>query len=161
MTLTPRWLPSLKGFWIPSHTRTEMWPPPSGGALSEQIDRDPPPHQQQGGSSCCTATTNTGQVTYMCYRNTVHVYFLYQNMFFYFRLQQNIILLNFYISDTDISNTMVMSKWFVSRNNFLKKVFYPRYLKVFKQWVPSSLREQSLTVHVLTFWNQTTYSKCQ
>lgn len=69
----------------------------------------------------------------MCYQNTVHVYFWYQNMLFYFRLQQNIILLNFDISDTDISNTMVMSKWFVSRNNFSKKVFYPRYLKVFKQ----------------------------
>lgn len=87
-TLTPRWLPSLKGFWIPSHTHTEMSPPPSGGALSEQIDRDPPPHQQQGDSSCCTATlTHRSRYKHVLSKQCtctilipVHVYLFYTSI---------------------------------------------------------------------------------
>lgn len=65
-----------------------MSPPPSGGALSEQIDRDPPPHEQQGGSSCCTATvTHRSRYKHVLSKQCtstflipVHVYLFYTSI---------------------------------------------------------------------------------
>lgn len=82
-----------------------MSPPPSGGALSEQIDRDPPPHQQQGDSSCCTATlTHRSRYKHVLSKQCtctilipVHVYLFYTSIeyntstrYFHFEIKRDI-----------------------------------------------------------------------